>query len=447
MPNDSPSPLFQRDSGAMSGRRHFADLIGLGPLFTVPQASGTVPVGGGTKGSVQPPLFNQRTVPIGPYVPPPVSLSPMGSVLINDPPNPNVGGDIAGPGNTGAPAGQSFSEGAVSGLTGGGFGQTAGKGAISTALSLGSAALGLPISVGAPLTAMLSLESGLKAFTTAFPNLSVQMGLLSGVQGNTRSDVAAQRSGERSLTGPTLATSLTRSGGDEPEEPGIPSDEPATVDEPPAITAPAAAPTGPVGQVGLTAQGGLIGGVGGPPGGMASVSNPNTGPQSNVVEGAPGSATGTGVGVAGAPGISAGLSSAGEVGVAGQGAPGDGGAGDGGGGGCFLASFAMESLPATEQRTARRFFNDFHRMFIQSYPGNGAQLFRTYQVVARRIIDAIRKRGTEKVEQQFIYNKLIKPTGKYIEKRELKGAISNLQSIVTTLAKKYNVPLPAKRVL
>lgn len=448
--NSSSAPLFQRDRGDMSGRLHYGVPTWQGPLFGFPYERGTVPVGGGTGSQGQAPLFNSGTVPIGPYVPPPVVISPYGSVLVADTPqNPNIGGDTAGPGNTGAPPGQSFSEGSSSGLTGLNGPASAGKTAITTALGVGSGLLGMPVSIGMPVTAALALESALKAFTTAFPNLSVQAGMLPGVTGNIRGDVAAQRSGERSLTGPTLSTSLTRSGSDEPEDPGIPSDEPATVDEPPAISEGITAPTAPTGQIGLTAQGGLIGGVGGPPGGMASVSNSNTGPQSNVVEGPPGASPGTDVGAPGSVGIGSGLSSTGEVGVAGQGGPSDGGgAGDGGGGGgCFLASFAMEALPDNERQTARRFFTDFHRLFLRSYPGNGVQLFRTYQVVARKIIDAIRARGTDKVEQKFIYDKLIKPTGRYIEKRELKGAISNLQSIVTTLAKKYDVPLPAKRVL
>jgi hypothetical protein len=131
-------------------------------------------------------------------------------------------------------------------------------------------------------------------------------------------------------------------------------------------------------------------------------------------------------------------------GNAGEGGSGGGGAG---GGGCFLANFAMEALPPNEQRNAKRFFNDFHRLFVRAYPNNGVQLFKTYQVVARKIINAISQAGTEREEQAYIYNKLIKPTGQMIEKKELPSAIRNLQGVVITLADKYKIALPAKRVL
>lgn len=451
MPTTSLAPLFNSMGGALSGRRSYYGNVGRGvlPLFILDGPSGRVPVGGGVAGAGQQPLFNsERTVPIAPYTPPPVSLSPSGAPLLNDTPqNPDFGG-VAGTSATGAPAGQSFSEGAISGLTGLGTMGNIGKQGLTIGLGLGSTALGLPVSVGAPLSGALALESGLKAFTTAFPNLSVQMGLLSGVRGNTNPAIAAQRAGERSISGGTAddTTSVNLNDPDIAAALSVPGPLSETALQEIQSTISSSAAPAPTGQVGLTAQGGLIGGVGGPPGGMASVSNPNTGPQSNVVESAPGSVS-SGVGVAGpgAGSVSAGLTG-GEVGVAGQGGPGDGG-GDGGGGGCFLASFAMEALPHEQRKTARRFFRDFYNLFIRAYPDNGLQLFRRYQVIAKKIITAIRAAGAERIEQRYIYNKLIKPTGRYIEQRELQGAIRNLQSVVITLAKKYDVPLPARRVL
>lgn len=384
-------------------------------------------------------------------------------------------------GYVGSPGGVDATGGAGPGVEGPGTpGDTSIGGRQTLADAMSGARVGVgPVGINVPTTLDQGIFSGARLAFGAVPivgplfsallslagrqNASALAGQTAAAFGQQSANPAfqAQRAGERSgssdptqgvdLNNPDISTGLGLMGLlSSSDIPSVPVSTTITEPGTPSVTA-------PTGQVGLTAQGGLIGGVGGAPGGMANVANPNTGPVSNVVEAAPTGSPGGSTGVAGPSSgtgsVSAGLT-AGEVGIAGQGLSndgisgdtGDGGGGGGGagGGGCFLATFGMEALNVRERQRAQRFFGDFHRLYMRSNPDTGPQLFRKYQVIARQIIAKIKAAKTEKAEQKFIYTKLIKPTGSFIEKKEVPEAVRNLTSVVTTLAKKYNVPIPTR---
>lgn len=425
--------------------------LDLGPLIQMLQAQGMTPgrrAPSGIGRSTSPPLFvsspqgvnvgtasGSRTSS-GPIVPVssagPVSPSPRPSLPTTAPQlfaDPTIGGDTAGTGTTGP-----------------GDTSVAGMLALDNALNPpASQNIGVgPFSFSFPRStdqAALAISKGLVSATpVSFPLGALYSLALHGVNVANRANInAAPRAFSGGADDPTtdlsdLDLSVNPDIGLVPSSvaannPGVPGGASSVASNP--------------GQVGLTAAGGLIGGVGGPPGGMANVDNNATVNTTNVVEGPPGGAAGVGAaGPSSSGSVSAGLT-AGEVGVAGSGA---GSGGDAGGGPCFLASFGMEALAPEERRIAKRFFQDFLRLFLKENP-NGKELFAKYQAVAKRIIEKIRMAGpeTEKKEQAFIYKRLIKPTGIHIEQKEVDQAVRNLQSVVTTLARRYDVPLPAGR--
>jgi hypothetical protein len=103
----------------------------------------------------------------------------------------------------------------------------------------------------------------------------------------------------------------------------------------------------------------------------------------------------------------------------------------------------MEALDDKERQRSKAFFNDFYKLYMRDKPPGGEQLFKKYQMVAKQIIGRIKEEGTEGEEQAYIQKTLIKPTGDFIERKEVPEAVRNLKKVVTTLASRYGVPIPA----
>jgi len=437
--------------------RRYADIgtqQGAPPLYQgvpvgAPSSPGGVPWATGAV-----PISYQSTLP--PPAPPPPPYDPYAGYIAPPPPGeatgPGAGPGVEGPGTPGDTS-------------------MSGRQTLANAMSGTRVGVG-PVGFNIPTTPEQALFTGARLAMSQAPVVGPLFSALFSAMGyhnaaqlanqtaaafgqmSANPAVQAQRAGERSISGgtpdseapsvvsdPDVATGLGLAGLLSSEDLSPPA-VPVALTE----VAPPEAPTAPAPQANLTAQGGLTS----PAGGLSNIDNPGAvasqAAGQNVVEGPPGGTPGTGVGAPGAPGsVSAGLT-AGEVGVAGT-APGDSGDGGGGGaGGCFLATFALPTLPTRERERAKVFFRDFHRLYMRSNPSNGPALFQRYQVVARRIIEAIKAKGpdVERREQKYIYEKLIKPTGAHVEKKEIPEAVRNLTGVVTTLANRYNVPLPAR---
>lgn len=183
------------------------------------------------------------------------------------------------------------------------------------------------------------------------------------------------------------------------------------------------------GDTGTSGTGVGQGGISGGPVGATGVGPPGvTGDPNSTGQGATGTGgvSSTGPGTASGPGNS----------------PGDGGGG--GGAGCLLANWALDKLKPKDAATAKRFYQDFYTLFMQANPQHGKRAFAVYQKVARLIIDKVEAAGpdVEKTVQRYIYTNLIQPTGQYLEKRELGGAVRHLAKIIRVLAGKFDVPLP-----
>ena len=122
-----------------------------------------------------------------------------------------------------------------------------------------------------------------------------------------------------------------------------------------------------------------------------------------------------------------------------------GGDAGGGGGDCLLMNYALNALKPKEAAQARRFFEAFYQLWMQSQPVNGRKILKIYQAISRRIIAKIEQSppAMKRQVQQYIYDKLIKPVGPALEPDELVGAVQRLASVVRTLTKTLRISLPA----
>jgi hypothetical protein len=207
---------------------------------------------------------------------------------------------------------------------------------------------------------------------------------------------------------------------------------------------------------GITSEGQGASGVGAPTGsGAGGAAGGNTGPAASPSSGlgentsSPAGPGGTGTG-----GVSSstGTPSAGPGIGEGEGS----GGGGGGGAGCVIASWAMNGLRVPEQDQRREFFEAFYRYWLRKYPKSGKRQVRKYQLIARRLIERIARRGPTEVRaaQQLIFERVIAPTGATLEPNEFEGAYQRLRAVMEDLVQRHgleldpaDIPHPADEIM
>jgi hypothetical protein len=123
--------------------------------------------------------------------------------------------------------------------------------------------------------------------------------------------------------------------------------------------------------------------------------------------------------------------------------PAGGGGGGGGGGGCVIATWSMNGLRVAEQDQRREFFEAFYRYWLKKHPLSGKRQVRKYQLIARRLIEQIARRGPAEVRaaQQQIFERVIAPTGPTLEPGEFEGAYRRLRETMEVLTDRYGLQL------
>jgi hypothetical protein len=133
--------------------------------------------------------------------------------------------------------------------------------------------------------------------------------------------------------------------------------------------------------------------------------------------------------------------------------------GDGGGaagGDCLIASWAMNGLRVPEQDQRREFFEAFYRYWLRKYPKSGKRQVRKYQLIARRLIERVARRGPTEVRaaQQLIFERVIAPTGATLEPNEFEGAYQRLRAVMEDLVQRHgleldpaDIPHPADEIM
>jgi hypothetical protein len=121
-----------------------------------------------------------------------------------------------------------------------------------------------------------------------------------------------------------------------------------------------------------------------------------------------------------------------------------------------MASWAMNGLSVPQQDQRREFFGAFYRYWLKEHPLSGKRQVRKYQLIARRLIEQIARRGPAEVSaaQQLIFTRVIAPTGATLGPDEFEGAYQRLRATMEQLIQRHglvldpaDIPHPADEIM